>query len=213
MSVVNFNLQPDRILVLTDTVAYARQAPALLGKKVHHNHVSRAAITTRGPVRVGDFVGELVEQATLPSMAVGGAVVTMALRKAFGLFPEARKNRSEATLFMWDGEPRVIRWRMDEAGEVEQFEYGAGYYMTPSLGIHEYPPILQPKQMVSLALVQQRIVKTHGLLMCVGGDMQLTTITADGVTFETIGSYPDKAETEAAVASYQAQFMTAELAA
>lgn len=197
MSVCNFNLTPERILVLTDTVAYMRDQPVSFGPKIAINAGAHAAVSTRGYSRVCDAVAEALTAPEVVDLPAAQAAVEDALRASWAAFEEAREGRSEATLFAWHGGPVALRFKMGTDGTMERFSYGQGTYLAPTLGAQQYPAILTPDQMFRIALVQQAVVKKHGLLMCVGGEAHLTEITAEGITFSVLGDYPDRAATEA----------------
>jgi hypothetical protein len=97
----------------------------------------------------------------------------------------------EVTLAGWEDGPRVTRLVYSN-GEVSRYEHAPGVYLAPSLGVLDLSPDLSNEGLVKIATVQQTLTRKHGLNLCVGGDIELTTVWAEGVTVEKIGEYPDK---------------------
>lgn len=75
------------------------------------------------------------------------------------------------------------------------------WYLAPSLGAQDIPVELSDAQLCAVAKIQQTLSRKHGLNMCIGGDIELTTITAEGIETTKIGEYPDKAIMERRMAS------------
>lgn len=200
MSVCNFNLTPDRILIVTDTVAYMRDRPISFGPKITISYAAHAAVSTRGPARVCDAVAAALAAPGVITLPAAEEAVETALRASWVAFEEARKSKAEVTLFGWSNGPVALRLKMTEDGTVTRFAYQPGTYLAPTLGAQQYPVSLTPDQMFRIALVQQAVVKKHGLMMCIGGEAHLTEITAEGITFTVLGDYPDRAATEAEAA-------------
>ena len=65
-------------------------------------------------------------------------------------------------------------------------------YLTPSLGKQDIPVDLTEAQICNVARVQQELSRKNNLNLCIGGDIELTTITADGAEIAKIGEYADK---------------------
>lgn len=213
MSVCNFHLTTDEIVIVTDTVGYAGDAPAQFSRKVAINHAAGLVVSVRGPVRVGNMIDDLVRRAR--TRAHAEELITAALVNVEDRFPEAEKAGCEPTLFGWDEDgPFVVRFKKWPSQPAERLVYGSGVYLAPTLGAQQYPERLSDEQWTRIALVQQALVKKHGLMMCIGGQVERTRITAGGIALDVLADYPDRAETEAAVAAWQAErFGVQELAA
>jgi hypothetical protein len=199
MSVCNIHVRRDRILMLTDTAAYIGARPVALSPKVVTSEPMHAALTVRGPVRVGNYVGGMFSHCDDPMIAHDGVVAMM--MAAYNDVPQAKERPSEATVCAWADGPLVYKLTMETDGSIKRTEYGEGTFLAPTLGAHAFPPDITPEQMQRLALVQQTVARKHALPMHLGGDMHLTVVTADGIAFKDLGPYPDKAETLAAIGS------------
>jgi hypothetical protein len=191
MSVCNTLLTDDRVVIYTDTVGYVREAPAILQTKVHV--ANGMAISTRGLGVVGDVLKKAIEINDDVHSAY------MHLWDLVGRVPDAvfAHQGVEVTLAGWDEVgPILFRfYRMRAKDPVRALPFGMGWTMAPTLGARAYPLDVTRDQAIALAMVQQKIARKHGLLMCIGGDLEETTVDADGARTITVAEYPDKAKT------------------
>ncbi len=189
MSVCNTLLTEDRVVLYTDTLAYRGTTPAQLHSKVET--ANGMAVSTRGMFCVGNvFKNDLAKYTNVHAAAV-------AFRRLLGICPEeALDAGAEVNLAGWDGGPvlyRIVRMK----GEVEArlVRMSRGWTMAPTLGAREYPSVITRAQAEKLALVQQSLCIKHSLNMCIGGDLQETTVDGSGARTITVMEYPDKAKT------------------
>ncbi|WP_299438914.1 hypothetical protein [uncultured Rhodospira sp.] len=201
MSVANFHLTEDEIFVVSDTVAYIGPAPVAFTRKVWvcpHLHM---AATTRGATWAGGAVDALVRAADSQDAAI--QAVTAFLQDYEPPDSYAWGGTAEATLFRWAPEgPRVVRVTRHEDGSVDQYTYGPGVYLAPTLGKRDFLPRFTPEQWRKLCVVQQKHARKWMSALFVGGDMEATVIRADGIVQGSLGPYPDRAATEAEIRAY-----------
>jgi hypothetical protein len=204
MSVVNVIVGTTRAAIVTDTVSYLDKEPIRLRRKAHAFREARFAISTRGACRIGDGFEALVEEAADFAEAVEW-VVDAAPRMAEITRGDRRLIGAgfEVTLVGWteDGPAASRITYRSKSDEVEVLTLQPGVYLAPSLGRLAMPADLDDGQIVRIAHAQQAIVVRNGMLMCVGGDVELTEITAEAVTQRALAPYPDKAMTLARIAA------------
>lgn len=202
MSVCNFTMAADRLQILTDTLCYVDKRPAAYMRKVKVNEAAGLAIVTRGKVSLGDIISNAVMRLSTAENAVG--ILAAAFDRITDGMIGGPGRGEEATLFGFDdGQPFAIRFSRPYGEQVMRYSLTPGTYLAPTLGDHPLPAAVTVEQMQRLALVQQQVSKKHGLSMCIGGEMELTTITADGIAVETLGEYADKALTDRQVQAFQ----------
>lgn len=202
MSVCNFFLAADRLMILTDSVQYAGKEPAALGSKIHLNEPAGLAVTVLGLTLIGETYARLLqgwgnrEQAELGIEALIEACPPSVMVRKDGSL-----RGYTVTLFGWESRaPFVKRWNHHPDGTVSRYTFEPGLYLTPSFGKQQQPADVTPEQMRQVAELQQRLATRNGLTMCIGGWMDVTTIDADGVRTERLADYPDLATTERRIA-------------
>lgn len=192
MTVANIFIEDDRIRIVSDTVLYANKQPVMfVESKVAFDSDKRLAVITRGRVWQGERVNAM---ALGPwsgfDEAVEAARYQMDVFRADGL-------PLEATVCGMDGDKaRAVALFLPAGGdEVQTLDLTPGVYLRPSLGRYEFPRAssIDDLQLARLAFAQQQLSKEHGLNMCVGGDVQVTTISNEGVTQAKLCEYRDKA--------------------
>lgn len=195
MSVANIVLEPHRARLISDTVGYRDKEPASLQRKVHVADKARIVFTARGLVMLGDVLEDLSQEWTDFEAAIERAAAALRVMPAT-MFPGGG---SEVTMLGWhQGGPKVSRLLVtvdDGAVSVRRIDLPQGVYLAPSLGKHQIPAALTDEQILKVAHLQQDIAIRHGLNICVGGDVEVTTIDATGITVRKIGEYPNKAQT------------------
>lgn len=198
MSVCNFFLAGDRIVVLTDTLGYVGDRPAIFLDKLAVNAEARLAVTTRGLYGIGYAVERAA--ASWTGRADAEAAIVAMLPELAAEYADllAPGEGAEVTLFGIDGAPFALRHTWRSGKPMRRQVFAPGLYLSPTLGKQMQPASVTHEQMRQVALLQQRVAKQHRLNMCVGGDMVITEITAAGVE-QHATPYPDKAASEAAV--------------
>lgn len=203
MSVSNVILSDRRVAIVSDTVTYLDKAPLRFTHKTRAFPRSRFAVSTRGACRIGDGFEALLATADSFAQAVAWTLDAVPAMNEAAADPRLMSYGYEVTLIgIADDAPTATRitYRAT-ADEVERLDLLPGVYMAPSLGHHQIPVDLSDDQIVRLAHAQQAIVVKHGLMMCVGGDVELTTVTLEGVEQRVLAEYPDKAMTLARIAA------------
>lgn len=202
MSVANVIFEPHRLRLVGDTVAYRGKEPVQLNRKVHIVKHAHVAFTVRGLSKIG----WVMERCTKDWRDFESSISQAA--EILSLLPENYFQKdhptSETTILGWrDGQAQVTRLGAERiAGRVRilRVDLVPGVYLAPSLGAHQIPASLSDEQILKVALLQQSIAIKHGLNICVGGDVEVTTVTADTIETRKIGEYPDKRMTEALIA-------------
>lgn len=203
MSVTNFHLGADRLMILTDSVVYAGKNPVAMHRKIDVNDEARLAVTVLGLVSIGNVYKRLLKQWGSRADAERSIEATAAHAPddVFLRSDGTRKGYS-VTLFGWDNGPFAVRWNHNPDGSVNRHDFAPGLYLAPTLGKQQYPATITPDQMRQVAELQQSVAIKHGLTMCIGGWMDLTTIDADGIRVERLADYPNRALTEARIAAH-----------
>ena len=204
MTVANVILETHRVRLVTDTVGYRQKEPACFARKVRQIEGLGLAMIVRGLRSLGDVMEETIVDCTDFEAAIaemhrvletapsdylpgGGAEVT-----ALGYFGgSARAVRLLATI-------------VDSSVSVRRVDLEPGVYLAPTLGTHALPTDMTEAQMLKVALLQQGIAVRHGLNICIGGDVELTTVDETGIATVKLGEYPDKALMAARIAKHEA---------
>lgn len=201
MSVCNFVMSADRIIVATDTIAFDGHAPAMATRKIDVNPSARVAVATRGTVRQSRRIRAIIQ------CSDSFSDTAEAIRRH--LSDGIDGGNLEATLLGWQGGPRVIRFTADPdythttGKPYAEHTFGVGVYLSPALA-GKLPAEVSPEQLVKLTVLQREWPKSKGELPQYGGDIELTWITADGIATQTVAEYPDRAEMMAAVDAWMA---------
>lgn len=204
MTVSNVVFERDRIRLVSDTVAYRDKKPVLLHRKIGIAERASVAFIVRGLSYHGDVLEGSCDIWRNFDEAAFAAEYHFSSCD-LGMFSKAKT--AEATIVGWkDGAPIVTRLLADvENGaiRVRRVDLDQGVYLAPTLGKHQIPSALTEEQIVKIALLQQSLSIKYNLNMCVGGDIEMATVTADGVTIQKLGEYPDKALTEKRIEKLQ----------
>jgi hypothetical protein len=202
MTVANLLVEPMRIRLLTDTVGYRGKDPADFCRKVYLVENASIAFVVRGFRALGHVLQKESAEWSGIDAAIDG--IAALLREAPARF--LQNGMSEVTVIGWhrgNDCPRAVRLlakAQPESITVRQFDLEPGAYLAPTLGNHPIPADMTDQQLLKVAILQQEIATKHGLNICIGGDMELTTIDAAGVTVRKIGEYPNKAFTAERIA-------------
>lgn len=199
MSVANIILEPQRVRLVSDTLAYRNRAPVRFGRKVRICEDIGVAFTVRGLVALGDRIESRADEwACFESMVQ--SIAAFLPGGPVHYFPSG----AEVTVLGWHaGAPKASRLLAlvnDGKVTVRRIDLATGVYLAPSLGAQKIPAAMSDEQLTKVAQLQQAIALRHGLNMCVGGDIEVTEITATGLAVRKIGEYPDKAMTAARIA-------------
>lgn len=187
MSVCNVLVAEDRIAFYTDEAGYIGKEPVMLAPKVLV--ANGMMITTRGDARAGDLLADMLWR--LPNVDDARAVMAEVLTNA----PEAALGDGvEATLAGWADGPVCYRLTRIPPHPLKVTRMEKGWFMAPTLGDHAYPADITTDQAIRLAMLQQAIVRKHGMVLCVGGDLHESVVDADGARDRVVASYPDKAD-------------------
>lgn len=193
MSVANIALTDRQVQIVTDTCTYDGKQPVEWNRKVALRSDARLALTLRGK----RWLAQAFDMASepWPDFAHASEAAPRVIPDLLEL--GEREGRTpgdgfELTLAGWQDGPKVMRliWRPRQ--DVQQYRFAPGVYLTPSLGKQDIPLHLTDDQLVGIAQVQQTVSRKHGLNLCIGGDVELTTVSASGLTIRKIGEYADK---------------------
>ncbi|HEY8947388.1 MAG TPA: hypothetical protein VIM56_00745 [Rhizomicrobium sp.] len=213
MTVANVVLEPHCARLVQDTLSYWRKKPYRLNRKIKIVSQSQLVFTVRGNVAISDIFEDLdhnfrdfetalsimshaIEEMPREWFKESGAEVTVLAWEGCGPKASRIKISSKKDYSLRDG--RLVNDSADNIG-VERFDLVPGVYLAPSLGRHDIRSDLSDEQLLKIAILQQEISLRHKLNMCVGGDIEIATIDASGVSVRTLGEYPNKALTIAQI--------------
>ncbi len=202
MTVANIIFEPNQVRLITDTVGYRGKSPASFHRKVWPVAHARLAFVVRGYRDLAEDLHDRAGQWSNFQTCVSDLATTLKTVPTRLL----QSGNSEITILGWEQDrrgPMVSRLLVREfQGDIviRRFDLAWGVYLAPSLGTHQFPAGLTDDQICKIARLQQDISLRHGLNLCVGGDIEVTTIDAQAVTVRKIGEYPDKAVTAARIA-------------
>lgn len=195
MTVSNVLLGADAIQLVTDTLAYIDREPATMHRKVRLAPGAHVAFVVRGLVKLAWYL----EAASVYWTSFESALAITSIELADIDAGFLRDGLAEVTISGWQDGPRASRLLVshDCGGRrlVRRVDLTAGAYLAPSLGQHELPAEMTEEQLVKVAFLQQEIAVRHKLNLCVGGDVELTTIDQNSMFVRKIAEYPDKALT------------------
>lgn len=198
MTVVNISFAANRILCLTDTLLYVGSRPAgLCGPKCMVADLGTFASATRGLTRAADAVDAVLRP--LASFDRAERVLTGASAEIRAL--TAGENL-ETYLMGWSDRRQALavvqfQW-LQHLADLTVRELPPGIHIQPgsaalaraieASGIRE----ADEARMVKVALAQHRAnLEAFDRLLCIGGVMHLTTVTAAGCRQHIAGLYPD----------------------
>jgi len=205
MSVANIILEKNRGRLITDTVGYLGKEPAVLERKVRLLESPGVAMTVRGLQKL-DWELEPVASACKSY----DEVMSVLEEEILDYTPanSFQKSGSEVTVLgMVNGEVRCSRLLVtirDGDISIQRVDLAPGVYLAPTLGQHSLPLSMTDEQVLKVAFLQQDIAVKHGLNICIGGDVEVATVDAAGMTVRKIGEYPNKAMTVARIAEIDA---------
>lgn len=204
MTVSNVIFERDRVRLVSDTVGYRGKKPAVLHRKIGIAERAGVAFIVRGLAYHGDVLEGSCDVWRNFDEAIFAAEYHFSTCD-LDLFSISKT--AEATIIgLKDGAPIVTRLLADvENGaiRVRRIDLEQGVYLAPTLGNHQIPSALTEEQIVKIALLQQSLSIKYNLNICVGGDIEMATVTADGVTIQKLGEYPDKALIEKRIAKLE----------
>jgi hypothetical protein len=194
MTVSNIIFEPQKIRVVTDTLSYRNKQPVAFNRKIGLILGDSAALVVRGYRALALALQERAEGWRSYSDAAHG--LEMDLRQMPQRF--LSDAGAEVTLAGLGGSGlAVIRFAVFRiAGDiaVRRLDLPPGVYLAPTLGSHDIPASMTDDQLLRVALLQQELSLQHNLNMCVGGDVELTTIEPGRpASIRTLGEYPNKA--------------------
>jgi hypothetical protein len=226
MTVSNVILEPHRVRLMQDTLIYRHKKPFGLDRKMKIVKNSGLVFTVRGDVAIGDVLEDLDHNFSDFETAIaiiGYAVSKMSLKWI--------RDGAEITVLAWDnGQPKASRIKVSPEKEyaltgsgvintapagaitVRRFDLSPGVYLAPSLGSHDIKTDLTDEHLLKIAFLQQEIALRHNLNMCVGGDVEVVTIDAAGITVRKLGEYSNKALTIVQIAKQDAAIREKEAA-
>ena len=194
MSVVNIILRDSDVRIVCDTCTYDQKQPVQWNRKITVRPGPRIALAVRGRHWIGVGLQAVADQWGNYDQAVAGVLGSIPL-----IMEQGRDvgESFEVTIAGWQDGPKVTRifHRVAEKrrpAETKRYEFEPGFYLTPSLGKHDLPVDVGDTQICNVARVQQEMSRKKNLNLCIGGDIELTTITAEGAEIAKIGEYADK---------------------
>lgn len=202
MSVSNVILSESAVAIVADTCTYLGAEPLKWSRKVSVYPEARLAVSTRGLVWICRTVRGAAGHYSCYENAVPGLADIAAT-----IIPEAAATHHggrmdagfEITVAGWRDGPKACRITYHNVPgfeRVEVVDLAPGTHLAPSLGRQAIPGDITDDQVIRIAHLQQQVAVKHKLLMCIGGDIEAATVTADGATVRTIGTYPDRELTE-----------------
>jgi hypothetical protein len=194
MTVSNVIFESHRIRIVTDTLSYRNKQAVAFSRKVGLILNESAALVVRGYRALAVALQEHAEDWKSYSDAARGLEIN--LRQ----MPQRFLNESGAEVTLaghGDSGLAVTRFAVFRvAGDiaVRRLDLAPGVYLAPTLGSHDIPVGMTDDQLLRVALLQQELSLQHNLNMCVGGDVELTTIEPGRpASIRTLGEYPNKA--------------------
>lgn len=202
MTVANVLLERNRVRLVSDTVGYRGKEPVCFNRKVYPVEHAGLAYMVRGFRALAlHLQSHACEWADFDS-------AILAISEVLEIAPARliQGGNSEVTIIGWsekENGPRVARLLATAGPDqttIRRFDLRPGVYLAPSLGCHSIPADMTDDQLLKVAILQQEIATRHGLNICVGGDVELTTVDAGGISIQKIGEYPNKAFTAERIA-------------
>jgi hypothetical protein len=205
VTVANILLEKDRVRLVSDTVGYRGKEPAALERKVTLHHGPGVAMIVRGLRALALNLEPIADGCTSFEEVISAMRESITDSELAEYVPGS--GAEVTVLGMVNGVARCSRLLLtvkDGAVTVQRIDLAPGVYLAPTLGQHSLPLDMTDEQAFKVALLQQEIAIKHGLNICIGGDVELATVDASGLSVRKIGEYPNKAMTVARIAALDA---------